>query len=82
MLILGRVGETKIVIMTLVAFAVLIAFVVYLPVALIREATRSEDEVLPEWMGTVKGRRTRLRIVFGILGSFAIAAAAAVAMTE
>ena len=64
--------EGKIIIISLFAAAGLTALVIYLPTALIQEVTRSENEVLPEWMGTVRERRNRLRIIIAVLGGLAI----------
>lgn len=60
--------EGKVLVATVVAFAGLAALVVYLPVALVREVTRPEGEALPAWMGTVKARRVRMRVVIAVLG--------------
>ena len=59
-----------------IVLAGLIALIVYLPAAIIREATWAEDETLPSWMGTVRGRRMRLRLVLAVLGSLALAVTA------
>lgn len=62
----------KFILLGLLSLGALAAMIVYLPIALIREAARSENEELPKWMGTVRGRRNRLRIIFGFLGLLAI----------
>jgi hypothetical protein len=78
MLFAARVTEGRLIFVAVACFAALLVMIVYLPVALIRESTRSEDEVLPGWMGTVRGRRNRLRVVLALLGGLALAVAAVV----
>jgi hypothetical protein len=58
-----------------VALAVLalVALVIYLPGAIIREVTQAENTPLPPWMGTVRARRARLRVILALLGGLAIA---------
>jgi hypothetical protein len=70
MLFAGRV-EGKVILYGGLAVVGIIVLIIYLPVALIREATRAEDDELPEWMGTVRGRRARLRVIFSVLGVLA-----------
>ncbi|OWK39665.1 hypothetical protein [Fimbriiglobus ruber] len=77
MVLAATLIEGKIIVFGLLAFFGLIALIVYLPVALVREVARRDDEELPDWMGTVRGRRMRLRVVFTILGGLAVAAVAA-----
>lgn len=60
--------EAKIVVLTVAATVALVVLVIYLPGTLVREVTRPEGEALPGWMGTVKGRRTRLRVMLTIIG--------------
>ncbi len=68
-MLLAAVSELKIALVGLLCFVALVAMVVYLPIAIIREVTQSEDEVLPEWMGSVRARRARLRFAILILGT-------------
>jgi hypothetical protein len=75
-------SEGKIIIGAILAFSALAAMIIYLPVAIVREVIQSEDEPLPEWMGTVRGRRARMRVMIGFVGCLAIAIAAAVWLTE
>jgi hypothetical protein len=70
----------KIVVFGILAFVALVAIVIYLPIALIREVSRSEHEALPMWMGTVKGRRARLRVMIAILGVITLAIAVVAAL--
>ena len=72
MAIFGAVGEGKIVLAAIIAFATLVALIIYLPIAIIKEVTRPKDETLPEWMGTVRGRRARFRVILAVLGLIAI----------
>lgn len=74
--------EGKIIVLGILALGALAALIIYLPIALIREAARSQNEELPEWMGSVRGRRNRLRIIFGLLGVLAIAGTAVVWQME
>ncbi len=68
-MLIAAVSELKIVVVGILCFAGLAALVIYLPVALVREVTRTDDEVLPSWMGSVRARRTRVRVVVMLLGS-------------
>jgi hypothetical protein len=78
MLYAARASEGNIAFVAILGFLALAALIAYLPKALHREATRSEDEVLPEWMGTVKERRARLRVIFAVLGGLGVGFAAVV----
>ena len=67
-MLIAAVSELKIAVIGILCFLGLVALVVYLPIALVHEVTRSEKEVLPEWMGSVRARRARLRVVLFFLG--------------
>jgi hypothetical protein len=79
MVFAARVSEAHIVLFAVAAFVALCVMIAYMPIAIIREVNRSPDEVLPEWMGTVQGRRTRLRVVLAVFGTLAIGGLAAAA---
>jgi hypothetical protein len=49
----------------------LVALVILLPGVMVREAATG-DAPLPAWMGTVRARRARLRVILGVLGAVAI----------
>lgn len=62
----------KLLIGAVLAVVALVALVILLPRVLVREVTAG-DAPLPPWMGTVRARRARLRVILGVLGSLAIA---------
>ena len=60
------VGPFHVLVGAVIAFGRLAASLVYLPAAVVREATWDEDEELPGWMGTVRDRR-RLRVALAVV---------------
>ena len=67
-MLIWAMSEVEIALYGLLGFIGLIALALYFPIALVHEITRTNDEVLPSWMGPVRARRTRVRVVVGILG--------------
>jgi hypothetical protein len=74
--------QGKMILVAVLALVALIAAIIYLPIGLVREVTRSEHEVLPEWMGTVKARRKKLRIVIALIGGLSFSIVLAIFFTE
>ena len=68
MFLLARMSEGKISAFALLGIVATLVLLAAAPIILIRELRRRPDEKLPEWMGTVRGRRIRLAIILGVLG--------------
>ena len=60
--------EGKMTLLAIVGLVVVVALLVYAPIAIVREIRRPVDEELPEWMGTARGRKLRFAITLAVLG--------------
>ena len=61
-------GTGKISGVAILGILAVIALLIYAPIAIVQELRRSKNEELPEWMGSARGRKLRLAIIFGVLG--------------
>jgi hypothetical protein len=64
----GVARQGQVTLVAIVFLVRIVALLSYAPVGIVRELRRPPDEQLPEWMGTVRGRRLRLAIVLGVFG--------------
>ena len=72
-MLLAVVVHPKVAAGVALAVLALVALVIYLPGAIVREVIQAENTPLPPWMGTVRARRARLRVILVLLGGLAIA---------
>jgi len=81
-MLLALAISSKFVIAAVFVVVFVVAMIVFLPGAIVREVTQSENTQLPQWMGTVRARRARLRICLAVLGAIGIGAVAFVWSTS